>query len=219
MKKLISIVYLFFISFNLLGQSPGSFFGSNQMLNGGSFASSHDNNTSGYTNVKGSPYLFDDFKNTGVLELISGEKYNINNININIYKAQFVSEQGKDSIFIFRNVKKATIQFKEYSQIENNIYQLLVVGNNISFLKKEYKVIKRQVQDKLSPEIVKWKLIEDYYLQVDGDLIQVKLRKKDFFNYLDKMKVSDLKKYIKANKLSVKKEIDLIKILHYYNSI
>ena len=87
------------------------------------------------------------------------------------------------------------------------------------FLKKEEKVIKRQVQDKLTPEIVKWKLIEDYYLKVDGGLILINLRKKDFFNYLDKSKLTELKKYIKSEKLSVKKEKDLIKILHYYNSI
>lgn len=219
MNKVISTLCLFFISFNFLGQDSGSFFGSNQMLSGGSFASSNNNINSGYSNVKGSPYLFDDFKNSGVLELVTGEKYNIKNININLDKVQFVSEQGKDSIFIFRNVKKVIIQYKEYSQIENNIYQLLEVGNNISFLKKEEKVIKRQVQDKLTPEIVKWKLIEDYYLKVDGGLILINLRKKDFFNYLDKSKLTELKKYIKSEKLSVKKEKDLIKILHYYNSI
>jgi len=219
MKKNISALYFLFITCAFMAQNSGTFFGSNQMLDGGSFASTNKNINSGYTNVKGTPFLFDDFKNDGVIILSSGEKYNIKNININLDKCEFVSEQGKDSLFIFRNVTKAIINSKEYTNIDHTIYEVLVMGDRISFFKKEDKVIKRQVQDKLSPEVVKWKLMEDYYIKVNDDFEQINLRKKEFYKFIEENKLETLKKYIKKNKLSPKKEKDLIKILVYYNSI
>jgi len=201
------------------GQDSGSFFGSNQMLDGGRFASLNGNISHGNIGIKGSPLLFNNFVNDGVLWLTSGKSYAISHINIDLDNGHFVSELSKDSIFIFNNVKVAKVKSKVYTQNSNKIYEVLQNGTKISFLKQISKVLKRQIQDKLTAEVVKWKLVEEYYIKINGDFNLINLRKKDFYKFIEKDKVNDLKKYIKSNRLSPKKETDLITIIGYYNTL
>lgn len=227
-----NIVFTYFILFSVLfvysqntdfmtasGQDSGTFFGSNQMLDGGQFSSLNATITHGNIEIKGTPLLFKDFKNDGVIFLSSGKSYTINNINIDLDNGQFVSEVAKDSIFIFNNVKVAEIKNRLYTQETNKIYEILEKGNNISLLKHISKVLKRQVQDKLTAEMVKWKLQEDYFVKINDNIHPINLKRKDFFKLIQKNKLDNLKVYIKSNRLSPKIEEDLIIILDYYNKM
>lgn len=231
-KSFIVLTALFFISFNSLsqnsintnfmtagGQKSGTYFGSNQMLDGGRFASVNSDINKSRIGIKGSPLLFNNFKNNGILKLTSGKLYKIKNINVDLDNGEFVSEIAKDSIFIFNNIKMANINSKVYTQNENKIYEILETGNRISLLKKISKVLKRQVQNKLTAETVKWKLTEDYFVKFNGNYEPINLKKKDFFRFIKDDKVKVLKEYIKSNRLVTKKEKDLIKTLKYYNNL
>lgn len=215
--KSIFFICIMFISTAFTAQSSGAFLGSNQLLENGSFSSL--NSHFGNIKAKGTSLMFKDFKNQATLTLTSGETYNISNINMNLDKGTFVAEIGKDSLFIFKNVKKAVINNKKYILVNNSIYQVLESGKNISFLIKHTKVIKRQVQNKLSAEELKWKHNEDYYVKINNNFEEINLKKKDFFNFLDANNIKNLKAFIKNNRLKVKKEKDLITIFKHYNTL
>ncbi|WP_405609753.1 hypothetical protein [Polaribacter sp. Asnod1-A03] len=57
-----------------------------------------------------------------------------------------------------------------------------------------------------------------YILNKDNKYISVKLKEKDILKALVSKK-SELKKYIKGNKLNLKKEKDVVKLLSYYHSL
>lgn len=222
MNKITLIILLLFFSNSFLfsqGGNPGDFFGTNQLLSGNRFAFKNRSINNRITELKGSPLLFKNFENKGKIILTSGSEYKINNINIDLYNGLFISEVEKDSIFIYNKISYAKINSRIYTQNDNEIFEVLLKKDESLFLKKIYKIKKRQVQNKITAESINWKLKEEYYFQINGNFEKIKFKRKELKKFLKNRDLLKVNKFIKSNHLSLNIEKDLIIIVNYYFSI
>jgi len=170
-------------------------------------------------NVKGSPLLFNKYVN-GVIELNDGRSFRISDLNINLFKGVFFAKIDDKSNFIFINVKSLKTDNKTYIQKGNMVLEELAKGNKITLLKHIYKEKKNISPDRLNPfGQEKWKENEEYYLLKNNKTEKIKLKERILLSFFEKSEENNIKKYIKNNKLSLKKEKDVIKVINYYNSL
>lgn len=180
----------------------------------------------------GDYFLFDTWNNRCVLKTSRGEVM-LKKVNYNVKTNEVLFESSqqdsKGSIYLVppEAIENIAINNKEYAYHplngENRLFEVLYIGeNNFSFL-KGFKVLVRE-----NPEIGKLvdrpnekiNLREEYFL-LDGNGLMnpLKLKKKDLFSYIENMHHNKLKAFAKQNKLSFKREKDIVKILNYYNTL
>ncbi len=170
----------------------------------------------------GTTYLFSEWENDGKF-YINGKSYKVNNININALKNDLESKIGKDSILVYDKYKIDSVvvnkrKFKKYN--DNSFYEVIFEGDSKSLLKK-YKVdvvkgtynVAQGKYDK-----TKLKLSDTYYIKEGENISSFNLSKKSIIKLCEGNETS-IKKYIKTNKLSIKKDEDIAKILKYNTSL
>ena len=124
----------------------------------------------------------------------------INNTKfIKISKDNFLNEIDK-KYFVTPMFSKNNYLIIAYSKVLKEPY-ILNNGYNKTDSNKRYVSIKRF-----------------YLLNKDSKYVQVKLKKKDILKALSD-KEKEVKKYVKSNKLNLKKEKDVVDILDYYHSL
>lgn len=173
-------------------------------------------------------YYYTTYANTASILTNSGDKYQLSNINYNIYKNNFDFEISKDSIYVLDNtgISSITINgkiFKKYFDVNDNndvICQIIYENNNFSFLRED-KIVSSEIKDPLNQAEPKIKLSRfiNYYIENKKDnnsIVKVKLNKKSILALFGD-KEDLVMKFIKKNKLSVKEERDLIRIFEYYD--
>ncbi len=166
----------------------------------------------------GTTYLFSEWENDGKF-YINGKSYKLNNVNINALKNDLESKIGKDSILVYDKYKIDSVvinnrKFKKYD--DNSFYEVVYEGGNRSLLKK-YKVdvvkgtynVAQGKYDK-----TKLKVSDTYYIKEGENITNYNLSKKSILKLCEGNEAS-IKKYIKTNKLSIKKDADIAKILKY----
>jgi len=116
--------------FNALGSNASSDFGT-------SFFYNQPNKF-----IIGSAYLFDEWNNDGEIQTLTGERFLVRNINLNISRNAFEAKiNDNDSIFsfTFNNIKQIIINGKSYKNYyyneDNRVYELVYSGNNFTLLK------------------------------------------------------------------------------------
>ena len=170
----------------------------------------------------GTTYLFSEWENDGKF-YINGKSYKVNNININALKNDLESKIGKDSILVYDKYKIDSVvvnkrKFKKYN--DNSFYEVIFEGDSKSLLKK-YKVdvvkgtynVAQGKYDK-----TKLKLSDIYYIKEGENISSFNLSKRSIIELCEGNETS-IKKYIKTNKLSIKKDEDIAKILKYNTSL
>ena len=176
---------------------------------------------SGKSEVTGNPFLFKDWDNVGVIKS-NGKLYNYKNINYNIYSDELGILKSKDSVFVFEKglVDSFKIQNRNFHKFNNSFFEVLYLGFKVSFLKKyEAKIVEGMFNPTDgSREKDRLVIIDDYYIKNKSDIIKFSPSKKTISSLFNDQKDS-VKSYIKKNKLSYKKETDLIKIFEYYNQL
>ena len=92
--------------------------------------------------VLGSAYLFDEWNNNGEIQTLTGERFLVRNINLNISRNAFEAKiNDNDSIFSFNfnNIDQIIINEKKYknyfSNGDNRVYQVIYNDKNFSLLK------------------------------------------------------------------------------------
>ena len=92
--------------------------------------------------ILGSAYLFDEWNNDGEIQTLTGERFLVRNINLNISRNAFEAKiNDNDSIFSFNfnNIKQIIINGKYYKNYFNNednrVYELVYSGKTFSILK------------------------------------------------------------------------------------
>ena len=183
-----------------------------------------------YSDIRGSIYLFDDWKQGKTIFSDGSEpqtkdiKYDVIE-NVLIVRGEddventFTSPIKQFSILVDGKWLEFKNGFKSKDLKEDIFVQVLYSSNKTSFYKKETKtVIESKGYNTASVE----KKIESsvhYYLQLNpsnNELIVAKRDTKSLLTILDK---SQLEHFIKENKLNLKKDDDLIKLLTYYDSL
>jgi len=198
----------------------------------GSFIWTYKSN-SAPTTVLGSNYLFNNWFNSASIYTIEKKGYKISGINFNVkynrFEARLSDVSKKDSTFVFSstNIDKVVIGNQEFVKIEfkgkgpNYFIEVVQQGHKVSLL-KSYST--RLIVGASNP-MTKEKILDDkiiiiptYYIERNGQLEEAKLKKSSMLKLMSDKK-SDLKEFLKNNKISFKKEDDIKKLFIYYNSI
>jgi len=198
-------------------------FGSDQNTNfGTSFFYNQPNKV-----ILGSAYLFDDWNNDGEIQTLSGERFLVRNINLNISRNAFEAKiNNNDSIFSFNfnNIKQVIINgksFKNYFYNEDNrVYELIYSGTDFTILKGfSVKLVTGSGNPMLNRSNDKYVKKESYFIRSEeNNIIEgFKLSKRSLNKLFENssMDVSRILAYIDTNKLSYKNENDVIKILDF----
>jgi len=179
------------------------------------------------SNVKGSPYLVDEFKN-GDIVTTSNTKYIGIPLRYNAYNNEF-EDPNKNAY----NLEKSTIKNLQIGDTQF-IYKAYVINKNIAGrsyfevllsgkadLLKQYHVrfepekapaaYADPIPARFSPEKA------DYYILFGDEAAQRIDNTKELLSCIPDKK-EEIEKFIKSNKLRMSNEKDVIKIIEFYNS-
>ncbi|MTI32197.1 hypothetical protein [Xanthovirga aplysinae] len=185
--------------------------------------------------TKGTVYLYDTYM-TGSIQLVNGQsipehllKYDIKRQEIDILvnnKVKVVPVKMVKSIEwqnplelkkeVFLNCKEFNFQDKK----PIGLVKVLVNGKNRLFSFNELELIRSNYNAALDAgeKADKWVKKEKIFAEINGKVKPLsKSSKKNLPLFGDKK--TEMKNFLKKNKLGFKKENDLIKIFEYYNSI
>jgi len=173
-------------------------------------------------NVKGTPYLFEQWQK-GYIYTVAGDSMQTMQINFNGLTGAFeVKEKGRQIQANIKHHNKVKIYgadrnrvFINHPEDDNLQYNEVLYESNKFKLLKTFAVIIREKTASNYNGSSKEKYFTkstDYFLVKDNDRTEVKRKSKFFEQYfMDK----NLKNYIKKNKLDLKKDRDLTKLLQH----
>ncbi len=180
--------------------------------------------------TEGTYHLFESWNNTAAIYTLSDEKLLVKRINLNLKRNSFEAKMNdSDSIFsfTFNNIKKIVINNKIYKNFyyndDNRVYEMLFDSDQYKFMKGfKVKVISGSANPMVNRPNDKYVRGEEYFMMINGSISPVKKLKRKYIYRLLKLNSlnsSKLDNYIELNSLSLKKELDIVKLLDYYNSI
>ena len=179
-------------------------------------------------NVLGSPYLNEEFVIGSVN--IKGEESYKTLLRYNAYNDELEMKSGTTtsavmkrdyiSVSIGRDVFSVHA-FAYEDGIKNGYFNALNEGKAVLLRRRQ--VILKAGQEATSSyakdKPPKFEMQESYYITIDGETAQpVKLNKKGVLNVLAD-NAGDLGGYIKKNKLKLKSEQEVLKLLEHYNTL
>lgn len=171
--------------------------------------------------VKGNPFLFEEWNTKGVV-YSDGKIFNVDKLNYNIYKEEIGALKEKESVFVYDSqyIDSVKIDNVRLHKLDGKFYEVLQTGSKASLFKKyDTRIVDGMVNNmdgtKQKDRLV---IMDDYYVRTQGKLEIFKPSKgslEDIFG----SEAQEMKKIIKAEKLSYKKEKDLINIFEFYNGL
>lgn len=171
--------------------------------------------------VKGNPFLFEEWNTKGVV-YSEGNSFIVDKLNYNIYKEEIGALKEKESVFVYETqyIDSVKIDNKRLHKLEGKFYEVLQTGSKASLFKKYDTRIVDGMVNNMDGTKQKDRLVitDDYYVLTQGKLEIFKPSKgslEDIFG----SQAPEMKKMIKAEKLSYKKEKDLINIFESYNNL
>lgn len=192
----------------------------------------HPRFTNHHSNFDGSPYLFRDLTKG---EAISNDntRYVNANFRYNIYTDQIEYEKYGD-IYILNNpgdfkyfiIGDNIFCYKLFSTsdglLKKGYFQLLKKGEDATlFKKKNVKFVPPKDAEAFSPaSSAKFMSASDsYFISFHGKpLVRLNLRRKEFLSVFPE-KTNEIERYIANQKLSIRKEEDLLKLVEFYNKL
>jgi len=175
--------------------------------------------------IKGSVYLFDNWKNNCVIHLKgTKQKYLIRNININIQRNTFESQISQDSIYTFNpnSINKFVINDVIYKNIYSNdgkkIYMVIYESDEFTILEGySVSMATGSPNPMINRSNDKFIRNSSYYVKTENSVEPFKLKKSKVMNLLsdNPEKAAKVEKFINDNSLSYKKAKDLTMALKY----
>ncbi len=177
--------------------------------------------------VLGSAYLFDEWNNDGEIQTLTGERFLIRNINLNISRNSFEAKiNDNDSIFSFNfnNIKKIIINDRSYVNYfyneDNRVYELVYGGQSFKILKGfSVKLVTSSGNPMVNRSNDKYVKKESYFIRSEDDKMinSFKFNKRSLNKLFERSKkdVSRITTYIESSNLSYKNEDDVIRILEF----
>ena len=177
--------------------------------------------------ILGSTYLFDDWNNDGEIQTLTGERFLVRNINLNVSRNAFEAKiNDNDSIFsfTFNNIKQIIINGKSYKNYfyneDNRVYELIYSGSDFTFLKGfSVKLVTGSGNPMVNRSNDKYVKKESYFIRsLENNMIESFKLSKRSFNKLFENSSLDVKRilaFIDSSNLSYKDENDVIKILEF----
>lgn len=193
------------------------------------FASQYGRRTSfKYPDLKGSPYLDDEFK-SGTIDIGDGESVEVN-LRLNVYddELEFETDQG---IYLLKNPERISHIFlgkSEYVYFESaspakessGFFKLIAGDDCLLLLKHRVTYIPSVAAGAYEPatEAELRKEPDAYYLAMKGDTPIKLKRKKKFIMKLIPSRGEEISRYMKEEKISLHKNNDLIELVDYINA-
>lgn len=125
--------------------------------------------------------------------------------------------------FVGTNKKYVVLDYKEDVVSKKGFFVELLKGENMSLYKKEHIKLYPEVPAKLGftryepPKLQRTK--DRFFIRVEGTEVLLFPQKKKEAMHLFSDKESSMNTYIKKNKLSFKKESDVIQMIKHYNTL
>ena len=201
--------------FNALGSNASSDFGT-------SFFYNQPNKF-----IIGSAYLFEEWNNDAEIQTLTGERFLVKNINLNISRNAFEAKiNDNDSIFsfTFNNIKQIIINGKSYKNYyyneDNRVYELIYSGKNFTLLKGfDVKLVTGSGNPMVNRSNDKYVKKESYFLRSKSEktIENFKMNKRSLNRLFEKSAV-DLNRilgFIDSGNLSYKDEKDVISMLEF----
>lgn len=171
--------------------------------------------------VKGNPFLFEDWNNKGVV-YSEGKYFEVDRLNYNIYKEEIGAMKDKESVFAYDSqyIDSVKINDTRLHKIDGKFYEVLEIGSKASLFKKyETRIAEGQLnvtdQTKGPSRLV---IMDDYYVLSEDKLMKFKPSKKSLEEVFSDQ-APEMKKLMKDKKLNYKKQDDLIRIFKSFNSL
>ena len=201
--------------FNALGSNASSDFGT-------SFFYNQPNKF-----IIGSAYLFEEWNNNAEIQTLTGERFLVRNINLNISRNAFEAKiNDNDSIFsfTFNNIKQIIINGKSYKNYyyneDNRVYELIYSGKNFTLLKGfDVKLVTGSGNPMVNRSNDKYVKKESYFIRSKSEktIENFKMNKRSLNRLFEKSAV-DLNRilgFIDSGNLSYKDEKDVISMLEF----
>ena len=201
--------------FNALGSNASSDFGT-------SFFYNQPNKF-----IIGSAYLFEEWNNNAEIQTLTGERFLVRNINLNISRNAFEAKiNDNDSIFsfTFNNIKQIIINGKSYKNYyyneDNRVYELIYSGRNFTLLKGfDVKLVTGSGNPMVNRSNDKYVKKESYFIRSKSEktIENFKMNKRSLNRLFEKSAV-DLNRilgFIDSGNLSYKDEKDVISMLEF----
>ncbi len=184
-----------------------------------------------YTDVKGHPYLFENWTE-GTVKLSNGKSYTNVQLKYNLLRDElFFKDIKTDQLLAFvipvvefklNDKDKASILYRNgYKAIddntEKNYYQVLFDGGT-QLLKRTSKKINEEKPFNSASIIKSFEVLNFYYISNNNTLIRIRKDKKSILAALANQG-SALENYLQEKSLNLKNEEDLIQFIQYYNSL
>ena len=201
--------------FNALGSNASSDFGT-------SFFYNQPNKF-----IIGSAYLFDEWNNDAEIQTLTGERFLVKNINLNISRNAFEAKiNDNDSIFsfTFNNIKQIIINGKSYKNYyyneDNRVYELIYSGRNFTLLKGfDVKLVTGSGNPMVNRSNDKYVKKESYFLRSNSEktIENFKMNKRSLNRLFEKsaMDLNRILGFIDSGNLSYKDEKDVISMLEF----
>lgn len=183
--------------------------------------------------IKGSPYENQKFQYGKVQNKLSGKsqslylRYNVFNDVIEIKENMFDPKTIGliKSLNIYATINKQEYHYEIFTDKNSNTnegyFLLLSKGTNNNLYLRKNKKFKEKVKakDSFRKDIPATFIdSESYYIKKGRILFPVSTKKKEYLQQFSE-KETELKKYIKSEKINLKNKDDLIKIFKYYDSL
>ncbi len=177
--------------------------------------------------ILGSAYLFDEWNNDGEIQTLTGERFLVRNINLNISRNAFEAKiNDNDSIFSFNfnNIKQIIINGKNYKNYfyneDNRVYELVYTGKTFSILKGfTVKLVTGSGNPMVNRSNDKYVKKESYFIRTtDTKVIESFKMNKRSLNKLFENSFKDVGRilaFIDSGNLSYKDEKDVIRMLEF----
>ena len=201
--------------FNALGSNASSDFGT-------SFFYNQPNKF-----IIGSAYLFEEWNNDAEIQTLTGERFLVKNINLNISRNAFEAKiNDNDSIFsfTFNNIKQIIINGKSYKNYyyneDNRVYELIYSGRNFTLLKGfDVKLVTGSGNPMVNRSNDKYVKKESYFIRSNNEktIENFKMNKRSLNRLFEKsaMDLNRILGFIDSGNLSYKDEKDVISMLEF----
>ena len=171
-----------------------------------------------YTHVEGTPYLFDDWRE-GVVQLKNGTTYKDVPLKYDQVAEQLLfSHKGQALTFVdpvneFRFNDGPVFR----SGYGKSFHEILSDGGT-KLIRRKFKQIMESKEYNSASATRKFVDVENLFIVKGGELIRVRKDKKSVLSALGD-KTAQLETFIRSEKLNLKNEQGIIRLLAYYNSL
>jgi len=172
-----------------------------------------------YTDINGSPYLFDDWT-TSTIELNDGKVINNIKTNFNVVNSELLYMDEKNNIMVARPsvIKSIAAGPRKFitTPAKNSYFEIVSSEGKATLVRHTKKVVMETKAFNSATIQKDFRTSESHLVLVNGNLTEVKSAN-DLF---DALSTSDkLKEFAKKEKLRQKSVDSWVKIVDYYNSI